>query len=79
MDPLTGGLPFSSVPQQMTEQQKQQALKIWAERQKAEKERGKQLKALQDAVSKMDAEREKHRKKTAIEVNKNMQKVPMGQ
>jgi hypothetical protein len=74
--PLTGGLPFYGNPQQSANQEAQQeALKIWAERQKAEKERQKQLKGLQDAVSKMNTDMEKNRLKTAMEVNKNIQRA----
>jgi len=64
-------------------QQNRQALndtlnQMWAERQKAQKDRVKTLQSMQDSIAKIASEIHKHRAKTAIDINKGMRRLVAG-
>jgi septal ring factor EnvC (AmiA/AmiB activator) len=66
--------------QQMSERQnaQNQAMQQWAERQKQAKEREKNLRGLQNSVSKIDSDIHKNRAKTSMGTNKQMQQLLLG-
>jgi len=76
----TGSTAMSGLAQVASDQQnvQNQALNMWAERKKAEKEREKTLKGLQDAVAKLDSDIHKNRAKTSMDINKQMQGLLIG-
>ena len=71
---------LGAMSQQMSERQnaQNQAMQQWAERQKQAKEREKNLRGLQNSVSKIDSDIHKNRAKTSMDTNKQMQKLLLG-
>jgi TolA-binding protein len=71
---------LGAMSQQMSERQnaQNQAMQQWAERQKQAKEREKNLRGLQNSVSKIDSDIHKNRAKTSMGTNKQMQQLLLG-